>query len=197
MNNSVFGNTMENVRKHRDIKLVTRDKRRNLLVSEPNYHTIKWFSEDLIATEMKKTKVKMNKPIYLGLLILDLSKIVIVIWTQIALLFIFKLKDFIKILQMMSKKDLIHQIMKSIDYYLKENKKVIGLMKDELGSKIKIEFVALRTKTYSYLMDDDSEGRKAKGTKKCVIKRILKFNDYKDCLLNNEIILKSQQRFKS
>ena len=76
MNNSVFGNTMENVRKHRDIKLVTRDKRRNLLVSEPNYHTIKWFSEDLIATEMKKTKVKMNKPIYLGLLILDLSKIV-------------------------------------------------------------------------------------------------------------------------
>ena len=97
----------------------------------------------------------------------------------------------------MSKKDLIHQIMKSIDYYLKENKKVIGLMKDELGSKIKIEFVALRTKTYSYLMDDDSEGRKAKGTKKCVIKRILKFNDYKDCLLNNEIILKSQQRFKS
>ena len=59
------------------------------------------------------------------------------------------------------------------------------------------EFVALRPKTYSYLMSDDSESRKAKGTKKCVIKQKLKFNDYKDCLLNTEIILKSQQRSKS
>ena len=59
------------------------------------------------------------------------------------------------------------------------------------------EFVALRPKTYSYLMGDDSESRKAKGTKKCVIKQKLKFNDYKDCLLNTEIILKSQQRSKS
>ena len=59
------------------------------------------------------------------------------------------------------------------------------------------EFVELRTKTYAYLMDDDSEKKKAKGTKKCVIKRILKFNDYEDCLFNNKIILKSQQRFKS
>ena len=67
MNNAVFGKIMENVRKHRDIKLVTTDKRRNHLVSEPNYHTTKWFSEKLLAIEMKKTKVKMNKPIYLGL----------------------------------------------------------------------------------------------------------------------------------
>ena len=75
MNNTVFGKTMENVRKHRDIKLVTTDKRRNQLVSEPNYHT-KWFSEKLLATEVKKTyeKVKMNKPIYLGLSILEISK---------------------------------------------------------------------------------------------------------------------------
>ena len=65
MNNAVFGKTMENVRKHRDIKLVTTDKRRNRLVSEPNYHAIKWFSENLLVIEMKKTKVKMNKPIYL------------------------------------------------------------------------------------------------------------------------------------
>ena len=75
MNNAVFGKTMENVRKHRDIKLVTTDRRRNQLVSEPNYHTIKWFSENLLAIEMKKTKVKMNKPIYLGLSILEISKI--------------------------------------------------------------------------------------------------------------------------
>ena len=65
---------MENVRKHRDIKLVTTDKRRNQLVSEPNYHTTKYFSENLLAIEMKKTKVKMNKPIYLGMSILDISK---------------------------------------------------------------------------------------------------------------------------
>ena len=65
MNNSLFRKTMENVRKHRDIKLVTTDKRRNQLVSEPNYRTIKWFSEDLLAIEMKKTKLKLNKPVYL------------------------------------------------------------------------------------------------------------------------------------
>ena len=74
MNNAVFGKTMENVRKHRDIKLVTTDKRRNQLASEPNYHTTKYFSENLLAIEMKKTKVKMNKPVYLGMSILDISK---------------------------------------------------------------------------------------------------------------------------
>ena len=74
MNNSVFGKTMEDGRKDRDIKLVTTHKRRNQLVSEPNYHTTKWFSENLLATEMKKIKVKMNKPIYLGLSILEISK---------------------------------------------------------------------------------------------------------------------------
>ena len=67
MNNSVFGKTMENIRKHRDIKLVTTDKKRSKLVSEPNYHTINLISEDLSIIEMKKTKVKMNKPIYLSL----------------------------------------------------------------------------------------------------------------------------------
>ena len=66
MNNSVFGKTMENIRKHRDIKLVTTDKKRSKLVSEPNYHTINLISEDLSIIKMKKTKVKMNKPIYLG-----------------------------------------------------------------------------------------------------------------------------------
>ena len=70
-------------------------------------------------------------------------------------------------------------------------------MKDDLGGKIMTEFVALRPKTYSYLTDDCKEDKKAKGTKKCVIKRRFKFGDYKDCLLNNEIILKLKQRFKS
>ena len=74
INNAVFGKTMKNVRKHRDIKLVTTGKRRNQLASEPNYHTTKYFSENLIAIETEKTKVKMNKPIYLGMSILDISK---------------------------------------------------------------------------------------------------------------------------
>ena len=74
INNSVFGKTMENVRKHGDIKLVTTDKKRNKLVSEPNYHTTKRFSENLLAIEMKKTKVKMNKFVYLGMSILHISK---------------------------------------------------------------------------------------------------------------------------
>ena len=78
-----------------------------------------------------------------------------------------------------------------------KNKTVIGLMKDKLGGKIITEFVALRPKTYSCLTDDCKEDKKAKGTKNCVIKTELKFNNYKDCLLNNKVVLKSQQRFKS
>ena len=74
MNNSVFGKTMENIRKHRDIKLVTTDKKRSKLVSEPNYRTINLISEDLSIIEMKKNKVKMNKLTYLGLSILKISK---------------------------------------------------------------------------------------------------------------------------
>ena len=70
-------------------------------------------------------------------------------------------------------------------------------MKDELSGKTITKCLGLRPKTYSYLIDDGNSDKKAKGTKKCVIKRILKFNDYKHCLLNNEIVLKSQQRFKS
>ena len=75
MNNSVFGKTVENVRNHRDTKLVTSDKRKKRLVSEPNYHSHKSFSEHLMAIEMKKIRVKMVKPLYLGMSILDISKI--------------------------------------------------------------------------------------------------------------------------
>ena len=75
INNSVFGKTMENVRNHRDTKLVTSHKRRKRLVWEPNYHSHTKFSEYLMAIEMKKTNIKMNKPIYLGMFILDISKI--------------------------------------------------------------------------------------------------------------------------
>ena len=74
MNNSLFGKTMENVRNHRYIKLVTNNERRNKLVSEPNYHKTTQFSENFMAIEMKKTVIVMNKPIYLGQAILDISK---------------------------------------------------------------------------------------------------------------------------
>ena len=116
MNNSIFGKTTENVRKHRDIKLVTTDKRKTQLVSEPNYHTPKWSPENLLVTEMKKKKKKtgkMNKPVYLGFSILEINKTLIyefwcnyikpniktmqnyVIWTLTALLVRLKL-DFYK-----------------------------------------------------------------------------------------------------
>ena len=72
--NFVFGKTMENVRKHKYIKLVTTDKRRNQLVSKPNYHKTKYFSKNLLATEMNKVKVKMNKPVYLGLSFLEINE---------------------------------------------------------------------------------------------------------------------------
>ena len=74
VNNFVFGKTMKNLRKHRDIKLMTTEEKRSKLVSEPSYHPTKHFSENLLATEMKQTKVIINKPIYPGMSILDISK---------------------------------------------------------------------------------------------------------------------------
>ena len=75
-NNGVFEKTMENARKHRNIKLVTTERRKNYLVLEPNYHTTRFFKENLLAIEMGKTEILMNKPVYLGLSILDLIKTV-------------------------------------------------------------------------------------------------------------------------
>ena len=225
MNNSVFGKTMENIRKHRDIKPATTDKKRNKLVSEPNYHTINLISEDLSIIEMKKTKVKMNKPIYLGLSILEISKILMYeFWYDYMKP---KYNDNVKLCYMDADSFIIN--IKTNDFYKDisndvenrfgtsnyevntsetsalarrplptgKNKKIIGLMKDELGGKIITEFVTLRPKTYSFLTDDGKENKKPKGTKKCIIKKKIKFNDYKKCLFSDELILKSQQRFIS
>ena len=216
MNNSVFWKTMENIRKHRDIKLVTTDKNRSKLASEPNYHTINLISEDLSIIEMKKTKVKMNKPIYLGLSILEISKILTYeFWYDYIKP---KYNDYVKLCYMDTDsfimniktndfyKDIANDVENRLDTSNYEvnrplptgkNKKVIGLMKDELGGKIITEFVTLRPKTYSFLTDNGKEDKKAKGTKKCVIKKMIKFNDYKKCLLNDEVILKPHQRFIS
>ena len=184
LNYSVFGKTMENVRNHRDIKLVTADKRRNQLVSEPNYHTTKYFSENLLAIEMKKIKVKMNKPLYLGLSILEISKTLMYeFWYDYIKP---KYQGNIKLCYMDTDSFIIY--IKTEDVYENmadnvekrfdtsnykvnrplptgKNKKVIGLMKDELGGKIMIEFAAFRPKTYSYLVDDSNSDKKTKGTK--------------------------------
>ena len=114
MNNAVFGKTMENVTNHRDIKIVTTDKRRSILALEPNYHLSKRMSKDLMIMEMNKVEVKMNKAIYLGQAILDISKTLMykyVTRVLIALLLILKLKIFIKILLMKLKNGLIHLTM--------------------------------------------------------------------------------------
>ena len=165
---------------------------------------------------MNKTKVKMNKPIYLGLSILEISKILMYeFWydymkpkygNNVKLCYMdtdsfimnIKTEDFYK--------DTANDVEKRFDTSnyevnrplpIGKNKKVIGLMKDELGGKIFTEFVTLRPKTYSYLTDDCKEDKKAKGTKECVIKRMIKFDDYKNCLVKDEVLLKSQRRFIS
>ena len=165
---------------------------------------------------MKKTKVKMNKTVYLGLSILKISKTLMCeFWydymkpnygNNVKLCYMdtdsfimhIKAEDFYKDIA-----DYVEKRFDTPNYEVNrslstgKNKKVIRLMKDELGGKIVTECVALRPKTYSHLMDAGGSDKKAKGTKKCIIKRRHKFNDYKDCLLTNEIVLKSQQRFKS
>ena len=216
MNNLVLGRTMANIRKHRDLKLVTTDKKRNKLVSEPNYDAINLISEDLSIIEMKKTKVKMNKPIYLDLSILEISKTLMYdFWYDYMKP---KYNDNVKLCYTDTDSFIIN--IKTNDFYediasdvenrfdtsnyevkrpllMGKNKKVIGLMKDELGGKIITEFATLRPKTYSFLTDDGKEDKKAKGTKKCVIKKMIKFNDCKKCVLNDEVTFKSQQRFIS
>ena len=159
---------------------------------------------------MRKTKIKLNKPVYLGMSILDISKTLMyeswydytkpkyddnakLCYTDTDSFTIhIKTEDIYEDIA-----DDIEKIFDTSNYEIDrplskgKNKKVIGLMKDELRRRIMTEFIALRPKTYTYLMDDDNEVEKAKGTKKCVIKKELKFNDYKDCLLNNEAVLKS------
>ena len=160
---------------------------------------------------MKKTKVKMNKPIYLGLSILEISKTLmyefwydymkpkyndnVKLYYMDSFIMSIKINDFYK--------DISNDVKNRFDTSNYEvntsetsalarrplptgkNKKIIDLMKDELGGKIITEFVTLRPKTYSFLTDDGKENKKAKGTKKCVIKKKIKFNDYKKCLFSD------------
>ena len=167
---------------------------------------------------MKKIRVKMAKPLYLGMSILDISKTLMYeFWydyikpnygdraklcytdTDSFIIYI-KTEDFFE--------DISNDVERWFDTSnydkndkrplpIGKNKKVPGLFKDELGGKIITEVVALRPKAYAYLMNDGSDHKKAKGTKKCVIKQKLMFENYKDCLFNNKTAYRSQERFKS
>ena len=218
MNNSVFGRTMENVPNHRDIKLVTKNQKRNKLVSEPNYHTSKHFLEDLMAIEMRKTKVVMSKPVYLGQAILDISKTLMYeFWYDYLKP---KYGDKVKLCYMDTDNFIVHietedfyeDIASNVDKWfdtsaynednnrplpIGKNKKVIGKFKDEMNGKIMIENYNARAKTYAFKLDDDKETKRAKGTKKCVIKKDLTFENYKESVLKDKIIIRSQLRFKS
>ena len=194
MNNSVFGKMMENIRKHRNIKLVTTEEKYLHTVMKPNFKSGVRFGEKLMGCEMAKIKVVMKKPVYLGQAILDLSKIVMYefhynymkpkydgenshLWGALHLKLCYMDTD-----------SLVYKI-KTEDFYtdiaddiptrfdtsgycpnrplpIGLNKKVIRLMKDELGRAIMTEFVAFRPKLYSYKKLDGSEDKKCKGIKK-------------------------------
>ena len=207
MNKSVFCKTIEDVRNHRDIKLVITNERRDKLASEPNYHTTTQLSEKLIEIEMKKIVILMNKPIYLGQAILDISKTLmyefrydytkqkygdkakLCYMDTDSFIILIKTEDFYK--------DIASDVDKWFDtsaYNENDkrplpigiNKKVLGMFKDELNGNLMIIFGGPRAKTYSFLSDDGTEKKKVEGTKKCVIKRHLKFDDYKDSVFNEK-----------
>ena len=208
---------MENVRKHRNIKLVTTEEKYLRTVMKPNFKSGVLFGENLMGCEMGKTKVVMNKPVYLGQAILDLSKTVMYEFHYNYMVPKYGLEKFN--LCYMDTDSLVCDI-KTEDFYeditddvparfdtsgycpnrplpVGLNKKVIGLMKDELGGKIMTEFVALRPKLYSYKVLDGSEDKKCKGIKKCVVKKTLTFEDYKACLFNDCAEYRSQLMFRS
>ena len=218
MNNSVFGKTMENVRNHRDIKLVTTDKRRSVLASEPNYHSTKYISKDLLVMEMKKTEVRMNKPLNLGQAILDASKTLIYeFWYDYIKP---KYGDNVRLCYMhtdsfvmdIKTDDFYKDISNNVDKWfdtsnydknynrpleIGKNKKGISTFKDELGGKIMNEFCTLRAKPYSFKLDDDTDNKRAKGRKKCIVKREITFKNYVYPLFKDKVLIKSQQRFRS
>ena len=216
MNNSVFGKTMENIRKHRNIKLVTDREKYLKGVMKPNFKSSVLFGEILMGCEMGKIKVVMNKPVYLGQSILDLSKLVmykfhydykkpkygdkqrLCYMDMDSLIYHIKMEDFYKdiaedVLARFDTSD--HRSDRPLPMGL--NRKVIGLMKDEMGGEVIEEFVALRPELYSYRKSDGIEDKKCKGIKKNVVKETLTFKDYKNCLFKQSHIYRSQLMFRS
>ena len=198
MDNPVFGKTMENVRNHRDIKIVTTNKKRSKYASEPNYHATKRILESLMIIEMSKTVVKTNKPVYLGQAILDISKTLMYeFWYDyLELKYGDKLcyMDTDSFIIRVETEDFYKDIANDVDKWfdtsgydkndkrplpVDKNKKVIGMFKDKLNRKVMTENCNVTAKLYAYLKKDGSEHKKAKGTKKYIIKREIMFENYK------------------
>ena len=215
MNNLVFRKTMENIRIHRNIKSITNREAYLKVVMKPNLKFGSLFGSNLMGCKMGKIKVVMNKPVYLGQAILDLSKIVMYEFHY----------DYMKqkypeglTLCCTDTDSLIYNIetddvYKDIAEDVKDrfdmcgynssrplpvglNKKVIGLMKDELGGEIMTEFITLRPKMYAY-KTGSTESKKCKGIKKCIAKKTISFKNYKACLFSEETSYRCQLMFRS
>ena len=203
---------MENIRKHRNIKLVTNREAYLKLVMKRNFKSGVRFGENLMGCDMRKIKVVMNKPVDLGQAILDLSKIVMYEFH-----YDYMAPKYGKKLDLcyMDTDSLIYNI-ETEDFYkgiaedvparfdtsgynplrVGLNKKVIGLMKDELGGEIMTEFVTLRPKMYAY-KTRSAESKKCKGIKKCVVRKTISFEDYKVCLFGGGSSYRYQLMFRS
>ena len=204
MNNSVFGKTMENIRKRVDVRLVTDEKKLLKITSKPTYFSSKIFNENLVAVHKIKETLTLNRPAYVGMCILDLSKTLMYDFhynyikdkygDKAKLLF----TDTDSLTYEIEAKDVYqdfwddkHKFDNSdypehSPYYDKTNKKVIGKFKDEAAGISICEFVGLRSKMYSYMKDNQKGGKTAKGIKKNVIKNNIMHDDYKETLFNNK-----------
>ena len=202
MNNSVFGKTMENLRKRVDVKLVRSHEEEKLrkLIASPAFHMSKIFDNDLAAIHMKKSKIKFNRPVYVGMSILDLSKHLMYdfYYNQLKKQYGDRCEvlytDTDSLLLNIQTEDVYQDMAQNIDWYdtsdFKQdhplyspvNKKVLGKMKDECAGTLIAEYIGLRPKMYSIKMSNDSEIKKAKGVKRYVVKQYIKHEQYKKAL---------------
>ncbi|XP_067211782.1 uncharacterized protein [Linepithema humile] len=214
MNNAVFGKTMENVRNHTDVRLVTQWEGRygaEAMIAKPNFHSRNVFSENLIAVELRKLEVKFDKPIYVGMCILDISKTCLyefhyeymaplyrdnckIMYTDTdSLIYLLHCEDAYRDMKRdISKFDTSDYSEDNVYGMPRANKKVPGLMKDENNGAIMTEFVGLRAKMYALRVTGQKDTKKVKGVKKSVVARTITFDDYTRCL-NAEIELTRRQ----
>ena len=215
MNNSVFGKTMENIRKRVDVRLVTDEKKLLKLTSKPTYVSSKIFNENLVAVHKIKETLTLNRPAYVGMCILDLSKTLMYDFhynyikhkygEKAKLLF----TDTDSLTYEIEAKDVYKDFFKDKDkfdnsdypeyspFFYKKNKKVIGKFKDEAAGIPITEFVGLRSKMYSYMKDNQKGGKTAKGIKKNVIKNNIMHDDYKETLFNNKQMYHKMKTIRS
>ena len=204
MNNSVFGKTMENLRKRVDVRLVTNEKKLDKLTSKPTLVSSKIFNENLMAVHKVKETLTLNRPAYVGMCILDLSKTLMydfhynyikrkynnrarLLFTNTdSLTYEIEAEDVYK--DFWNDKDMFDNsdYLESSPYYCNANKKIIGKFKDEACGITITEFIGLKSKMYSYVKDNEKGGKTAKGIKKNVIKNNIKHEDYKNTPINNE-----------